>query len=122
MEKSEYENVSGQDASPVGSIQGEGDYQAAREYRNDVETFLEHADVAKAARSAAPRNRKEALELRQAEEAGRSRARDPSFASDKGKSIASIGAVQDAIRKRPLVAMMVVAALGYLIGRIGERG
>jgi hypothetical protein len=56
-------------------IQGEGDYDAARRYRRDVEGFVATADIERAARAAAPHNRKEAADMAAAEAAGRSRAR-----------------------------------------------
>jgi hypothetical protein len=57
-------------------IQGEGDYEAARRYRQDVEHFVATADIDKAAREAAPRDRRQAAELKAAEAAGRRRAKD----------------------------------------------
>ena len=122
MEKYEPDNGSGQEAARTGgSIQGEGDYQAARNYRHEVETFLEHADVTKAAREAAPRNRKEERELQQAEDAGRSRAKGR-LMPDRRRTSVSLGALRDAVRQRPLVAVVMGGVLGYLIGRIGQRG
>lgn len=62
-------------------VQGEGDYEAARRYRKDVERFAEEGDVkgsAKKAKRAVEGD--EANELKKAEEAGKSRAKglDPS--------------------------------------------
>jgi hypothetical protein len=54
-------------------LQGEGNYQAARRYRAGAERFVRSADVAAAARRAAPRNESEAEELEAAEDEGRAR-------------------------------------------------
>ncbi len=56
-------------------IQGEGDYEAARRYRKDVEEFVEEADIDKAAQDAAPRSSDERREMDEAERAGRSRSK-----------------------------------------------
>lgn len=63
------------DASSEGDVQGEGDYRAARRYGRSAEKFVHTADVERAAREAAPRNRTEAEEMMKAEAQGRSRAR-----------------------------------------------
>jgi len=59
------------DAPRRDAVQGEGDYQAAREYRRDVEHFVGSADIERAARAAAPRDETEAADLEAAEELGR---------------------------------------------------
>jgi hypothetical protein len=64
-------------AASGAGVQGEGDYRAARRYRRSAETFAHTADVGRAARQAAPRNREEAEEMAEAEAAGRARARGP---------------------------------------------
>lgn len=56
-------------------VQGEGDYDAARRHRKDVEEFVESADVEGAARDAAPDSAAEAEELKRAEREGRSRSK-----------------------------------------------
>jgi len=56
-------------------VQGEGNYRAARRYRQNVETFVGSHDIEQAARAAAPRNRREAREMNRAEAVGRSHAR-----------------------------------------------
>ena len=56
-------------------VQGEGDYEAARRYRKDVEEFVSKADVDKAAHEAAPKSPAEKKELDDAERAGLSRAK-----------------------------------------------
>jgi hypothetical protein len=66
-------------------IQGEGDYDASRRYRDEVTEFLETADVEKLARDAAPKSAKEARELALAEDSGESRS--------KGDDPADVGAM-----------------------------
>lgn len=53
-------------------VQGEGDYESARRFREDTEKFLRKADVPELARRAAPHSQQEAAELQKAEEVGRS--------------------------------------------------
>jgi bacterioferritin len=62
---------------PAARVQGEGDYDATRRYLKDVESFVHTADIERAARAAAPRNRREAAEMAAAEAAGRARAQVP---------------------------------------------
>jgi hypothetical protein len=59
------------------NIQGEGDYESARKYRNDTDKFLKEADVSGLARSAAPKSPEEAQELKQAEDVGLSHVKRP---------------------------------------------
>jgi hypothetical protein len=116
MERREGQGSTDQVPGGTGSIQGEGDYRSAREYRADVQEFLEHADVEKAAREAAPRNAQEARELEEAEASGRSRARLPSRRTQAGTR--SLGR---ALRERPVATIVVAGALGYLIARARHR-
>jgi hypothetical protein len=60
-------------------VQGEGNYDAARRYRDNVNEFLTHADVEEIAQRAAPASALEARELALAAEKGqlRSRGDDP---------------------------------------------
>ena len=60
-------------------VQGEGDYEAARRYREGVNEFLAHADVEGIAHKAAPNSALEARELALAAEKGqlRSKGDDP---------------------------------------------
>jgi hypothetical protein len=75
-------------------VQGEGDYEAARRYRERTDEFVENNDIEKAALRAAPRTPQEAAELKAAETAGKKRAKgeDPALrrqnepASDGGAS------------------------------------
>jgi hypothetical protein len=57
------------------NVQGEGDYDAARRYRNDVKEFLDKDEVDKAAHEAAPKSPDELREMEEAERAGRSRSK-----------------------------------------------
>jgi hypothetical protein len=57
------------------NVQGEGDYEAARRYREDVKEFLDKDEVAKAAHDAAPKSPDEQREMEEAERAGRSRSK-----------------------------------------------
>jgi len=128
MEGNERQSNTGPHAPGVDPIQGEGDYRAAREYREDVQQFLQHADVEKAARDAAPRNRTEARELERAEAQGRSRARYARASEDVGRTRVSSERMRHAARslgravqERPVIAIIVVGALGYLLGRVRGR-
>jgi hypothetical protein len=60
-------------------VQGEGNYEAARRYREGVNEFLAHADVEDIAHKAAPKSPLEARELALAAEKGllRSKGDDP---------------------------------------------
>lgn len=62
-------------APPSGAVQGEGDYEAARRYRKEVDEFLAHADVEKVAQRAAPKSALEARELALAEDRARRRSK-----------------------------------------------
>ena len=64
---------------PGEKVQGEGDYEAARRYRDGVNEFLAHADVDDIAHKAAPKSPLEARELALAAEKGqlRSKGDDP---------------------------------------------
>jgi hypothetical protein len=52
--------------------QGEGDYEAARRYRKEVDDYVKSADIDKAAHEAAPNSPDEQREMDEAERAGRS--------------------------------------------------
>jgi hypothetical protein len=56
-------------------VQGEGDYKAARRYRDELERFVRSADIERAAREAEPRDEGEAEDLAAAEAEGRSHAK-----------------------------------------------
>jgi hypothetical protein len=55
------------------NLQGEGNYDAARNYRKQTAEFIESGRVGEAARNAVPRTAEEADELERAEERGRER-------------------------------------------------
>ena len=63
-----------QSSSP--DIQGEGNYDATRRYDKSAREFAQSGKVDEAARAAAPRDEREAQEMRRAEEEGRSHARN----------------------------------------------
>ena len=54
------------------NVQGEGDYEAARRYREDAKEFLDKDEVDKAAHDAAPKSPDEQREMDEAERTGRS--------------------------------------------------
>jgi hypothetical protein len=62
-------------------VQGEGDYEAARRYRERTDEFVENNDIEEAALKAAPRTPQEAADLQAAEAAGKKRAKgeDPAL-------------------------------------------
>jgi hypothetical protein len=66
---------SDRNSRPNDPVQGEGDYQAANRYRQDVEEFVAHADVDALAHQAAPSSAKEARDLALAEDSGRERSK-----------------------------------------------
>ncbi len=67
-------------------LQGEGNYDAARRYDKAQREFVESGQVDDAARKAAPKNADEAEQLRQAEQDGKSRAKDEDPAVSRGKA------------------------------------
>jgi len=73
------QNQADQPAAPADGVQGEGNYEAARRYRDGVTEFLSHADVEEIAQRAAPKSTLEARELALAAEKGqlRSKGDDP---------------------------------------------
>ena len=58
-------------------MQGEGNYEAAKEYDDATSNFVKSGKVDKAARDAKPKNDQEAREMLEAEDAGRARAKSP---------------------------------------------
>ena len=72
-------------SAPGSKLQGEGDYEASRRYREELGEFLDHADVEKLARKAAPGSAQEARDLALAQERGASRS--------KGDDPADVGAM-----------------------------
>ena len=69
-------------------VQGEGNYDAAKEYDDEQHKFVESGKVDAAARAAKPKSPEEAEEMKRAEEAGRSRAKeeDPAVKNKSGGS------------------------------------
>ena len=63
------------DKGTDGKVQGEGDYEASRRYRDNVTNFVKHADVDALASKAQPLSAKEARELALAEESARARSK-----------------------------------------------
>ena len=61
--------------SPHSQVQGEGNYEAARRYREEVKEYLEHSNVDERARAAKPDSAKQERELALAEEQGKSRSK-----------------------------------------------
>ena len=64
-----------QQQSGEGQQYGEGNYKAARDYNRGLKDHVEHHDIEKEARDAAPRSAEEAKELEDAERVGKSRSR-----------------------------------------------
>jgi hypothetical protein len=58
-------------------IQGEGNYDASRQYNDATKKFVESGKVDEAARKAAPRTSAEAAEMLAAEQLAKSRAKRP---------------------------------------------
>jgi hypothetical protein len=56
-------------------VQGEGDYEAARRYRDKVTEFVRHSDVEELARHSPPLSAREARNNALAEEQGRARSK-----------------------------------------------
>jgi hypothetical protein len=65
----------GTSAPSSGPLQGEGDYEAARRYREGVTDFVSTENVEQVAREAAPASAKEARDLALAEDRGRDRSK-----------------------------------------------
>ena len=54
---------------------GEGNYKATRDYNKGLKEHVEHHDIEKDARDAAPKSEQEAREMEEAERVGRSRSK-----------------------------------------------
>jgi hypothetical protein len=61
--------------SGEGNVYGEGNYKATRDYNSGLKDHVEHHDIEKDARDAAPRSPQEEKEMEDAERIGRSKAR-----------------------------------------------
>jgi hypothetical protein len=62
-------------ASGEGQQYGEGNYKATRQYNEGLKDHVEHHDIEKEARDAAPRSTDEEREMEEAERTAASRAR-----------------------------------------------
>ena len=74
------------DAKKSGAIQGEGNWEAAREFNAAERKFVESGKVDAAARAASPRSDAEAQEMLAAEREGKSRAKGEDPAVSRPKS------------------------------------
>lgn len=59
----------------AGQQHGEGNYEATRQYNAGLKDHVEHHDIEKEARDAAPRSEAEKREMEEAERIGRSKSR-----------------------------------------------
>ena len=57
-------------------VHGEGNYKASRDYNEATKKFVQSGQVDEAARKAAPQNAGEAEQMKQAESAGKRRAKE----------------------------------------------
>lgn len=57
-------------------VQGEGDYESARRFNKRSREFVESNDVEKLGRESRPRSEEEAEDMKEAEEEGKSRAKE----------------------------------------------
>ena len=64
-----------QQQSGEGQQDGEGNYKATRDYNRGLKDHVEHHDIEKEARDAAPRSKDEEREMEEAEREGLSRAK-----------------------------------------------
>jgi len=60
---------------PQDKVQGEGDYDAARRYRKEVDDFIQHENVEEVARRAKPKSAAEERDLALAEDQGKARSK-----------------------------------------------
>ena len=69
-------------------MQGEGNYDAAKQYDDAQRKFVKSGKVERAARDAKPKSKAEAEQMKRAEEAGRQRAKeeDPTIKHGTGGS------------------------------------
>lgn len=70
--------------SKANKVQGEGNYEAAKEYDDAQRKFVESGKVDAAARAAKPKSAAEAEEMKRAEKVGRSHAKEEDPALKKG--------------------------------------
>ena len=67
-----------------GKEYGEGNYKATRQYNEGLKDHVEHHDIEKDAREAAPKSAAEEKEMEEAERIGRSRAKGDSSQTEGG--------------------------------------
>lgn len=65
-----------QNPGSKGKVQGEGDYEAARRYEEKMRDHVQNHDIEQEARDAEPASPGEEREMEQAEESGKSRAKE----------------------------------------------
>lgn len=68
-------SVTAGSGDPHRQVQGEGDYEAARRYREELKEFLEHSDVDERAREAKPESARQERDLALAEDQGKRRSK-----------------------------------------------
>jgi hypothetical protein len=61
--------------TPQDKEHGEGNYKASKDYNDATKKFVESGKVDEAAEKAKPKNQNEAREMRDAEEAGKAKAK-----------------------------------------------
>jgi hypothetical protein len=87
-----------------GAVQGEGNYEAAREFNAAEQEFVQSGKVEGAARAAAPKDEAEGRELLEAEQQARSRAKEdyppPPEARPSGADAARSEPSKDSRRRR----------------------
>jgi hypothetical protein len=64
------------DERPAGQM-GEGSYEGARDYQDNIKSYLKKADVESDAKAAKPDSPAQAAELKKAEEEGKSHSKAP---------------------------------------------
>lgn len=70
--------------SGEGKEYGEGNYKATRQYNEGLKEHVEHHDIEKDARDAAPKSAAEEREMEEAERIGKSRAKGDSSQTEGG--------------------------------------
>jgi len=71
-----------QQQSGQGEQYGEGSYKGTRQYNEGLKDHVEHHDIERDARNAAPRSEEEAREMEEAERIGRSKAKGEKASPD----------------------------------------
>ena len=71
-----------QQQSGQGEQYGEGSYKGTRQYNEGLKDHVEHHDIERDARNAAPRSEEEAREMEEAERIGRSKAKGEGASPD----------------------------------------